>query len=70
MTAELLLRPAGSPLRYQPASTSCSATRMLAEGLTEGLGGLATEHLTVKPAHQAGCRLTVRRAAALLGISA
>jgi len=42
----------------------CQLHLGLAEGLTEGLGGLITERLTVKPARRAGCRLTVRRAAA------
>jgi DNA-binding transcriptional ArsR family regulator len=35
----------------------------------EGLGGLIPERLTVRPARRAGCRLTVRRAAAERGIS-
>ncbi len=41
--------------------TICRLHLGLAEGLTEGLGGLITERLTVKPARQAGCRLTVRK---------
>jgi predicted ArsR family transcriptional regulator len=50
--------------------TICRLHLGLAEGLTEGLGGLVTERLTVKPARRAGCRLTVRRAAAGPRISA
>ena len=50
--------------------TICQLHLGLAEGLTEGLGGLITERLTVKPARRAGCRLTVRRAAAEPRISA
>ncbi|MGH3245472.1 MAG: helix-turn-helix transcriptional regulator [Trebonia sp.] len=42
--------------------TICPLHLGLAEGLTEGLGGLVTETLAVKPARRAGCRLTVRRA--------
>lgn len=33
----------------------------LAEGLTEGLGGLEVERLVIKSAQPAGCRLVVRR---------
>jgi len=36
----------------------------LAEGLSEGLGGLVTQRLAAKPARRAGCRLTVRKTAA------
>ena len=43
--------------------TICKLHLGLAEGLTEGLGGLITERLTVRPARRAGCRLTVRRTA-------
>ncbi|MGH3186818.1 MAG: hypothetical protein ACRDPY_50050 [Streptosporangiaceae bacterium] len=50
--------------------TICRLHLGLAEGLTEGLGGLITERLTVRPARRAGCRLTVRRAAAKARISA
>jgi metal-sulfur cluster biosynthetic enzyme/predicted ArsR family transcriptional regulator len=50
--------------------TICRLHLGLAEGLTEGLGGLTTQRLTVRPAHRAGCRLTVRRAAAEPRISA
>lgn len=50
--------------------TICRLHLGLAEGLTEGLGGLITEHLTVKPARRAGCRLALRRATAEPGISA
>ncbi|HET9967720.1 MAG TPA: radical SAM protein [Streptosporangiaceae bacterium] len=44
--------------------TICRLHLGLAEGLTEGLGGLIAERLTVRPARRAGCRLTVRKAAA------
>jgi DNA-binding transcriptional ArsR family regulator len=44
--------------------TICRLHLGLAEGLTEGLGGLITERLTVMPAHRAGCHLAVRRATA------
>ena len=44
--------------------TICRLHLGLAEGLSEGLGGLVAERLTVRPARRAGCRLTVRRAAA------
>ena len=50
--------------------TICRLHLGLAEGLSEGLGGLTTERLTVRPARLAGCRLTVRRAAAGATISA
>jgi hypothetical protein len=50
--------------------TICRLHLGLAEGLTEGLGGLITERLTVRPARRAGCRLTVRRATAEARISA
>ena len=50
--------------------TICRLHLGLAEGLTEGLGGLITERLTVRPARRAGCRLTVRRSAAGARISA
>ena len=49
--------------------TICRLHLGLAEGLTEGLGGLITERLTVRPARRPGCRLTVRRAAAGARIS-
>lgn len=42
--------------------TICQMHLGLAEGLAEGLGGLAAERLAVRPARRAGCRLTVRRA--------
>lgn len=41
--------------------TVCQLHLGLAEGLTEGLGGLELERLVVKDARQAGCRLVVRR---------
>ncbi len=44
--------------------TICRLHLGLAEGLTEGLGNLVIERLTVKPARHAGCLLVVRRAAA------
>jgi predicted ArsR family transcriptional regulator len=44
--------------------TICQLHLGLAEGLTEGLGGLITDRLVIKPARHAGCRLIVRRAAA------
>ena len=50
--------------------TICRLHLGLAEGLTEGLGGLITERLMVKPARRAGCRLALRRAAAEPRISA
>ena len=50
--------------------TICRLHLGLAEGLTEGLGGLVTERLAIKPARRAGCRLTVRRASAGAKISA
>jgi predicted ArsR family transcriptional regulator len=50
--------------------TICRLHLGLAEGLTEGLGGLITERLTVRPARRAGCRLTVRRTGAEATISA
>ena len=49
--------------------TICRLHLGLAEGLTEGLGGLITERLTVRPARRAGCRLMVRRATAGAKIS-
>ena len=50
--------------------TICRLHLGLAEGLTEGLGGLTAQRLTVRPAHRAGCCLTVRRSAAEPRISA
>jgi hypothetical protein len=47
----------------------CQLHLGLAEGLTEGLGGLAVDRLTIKPAQRAGCRLTVHRTAAETRIS-
>jgi predicted ArsR family transcriptional regulator len=41
--------------------TVCQLHLGMAEGLTEGLGGLAVEKLLPKDPHRAGCRLTVRR---------
>jgi len=45
--------------------TICQLHLGLAEGLTEGLGGLSVERLVVKNAHRAGCRLVVRRPTAM-----
>jgi predicted ArsR family transcriptional regulator len=42
--------------------TFCQLHRGMAEGLTEGLDGLAVEKLLPKDPRRAGCRLTVRRA--------
>lgn len=42
--------------------TICQLHLGLAEGLAEGLGQLAVEHLDPREAHHAGCRLTIRRA--------
>ena len=44
--------------------TVCQLHLGLAEGLTEGLGGLSVEKLAVKNAHRGGCRLIVERAPA------
>ena len=41
--------------------TVCQLHLGLAEGLTEGLGGLEVERLVAKNPHRAGCRLAVRR---------
>ncbi|MGH9098616.1 MAG: helix-turn-helix transcriptional regulator [Acidimicrobiales bacterium] len=43
--------------------TVCQLHLGLAEGLAEGLGGLAVERLVAKNPHRAGCRLVVRREA-------
>jgi predicted ArsR family transcriptional regulator len=48
--------------------TVCQLHLGLAEGLAEGLGGLAVEGLTVKNARQAGCRLTIRRVPSVTSI--
>jgi predicted ArsR family transcriptional regulator len=45
----------------QDPETVCQLHLGLAEGLTEGLGGLTVERLVVKDARRAGCRLIVRR---------
>jgi predicted ArsR family transcriptional regulator len=42
--------------------TVCQLHLGMAEGLTEGLGGLAVEKLVAKDPRRAGCRLTVRQA--------
>jgi predicted ArsR family transcriptional regulator len=42
--------------------TVCQLHRGMAEGLTEGLDGLAVEKPLPKDPRRAGCRLTVRRA--------
>ncbi|MGH3068113.1 MAG: hypothetical protein ACRDOH_13055 [Streptosporangiaceae bacterium] len=44
------------------SETFCQLHLGLAEGLTEGFGDLTVERLTVRDAHRADCRLTVRRA--------
>ena len=44
--------------------TICQLHLGLAEGLTEGLGGLSVERLVVKNPYRGGCRLVVQRAAA------
>lgn len=41
--------------------TVCQLHLGLAEGLTEGLGGLSVDRLVVKNARRGGCRLVVRR---------
>ena len=41
--------------------TVCQLHLGLAEGLTEGLGGLEVERLVAKDAKRAGCRLAIRR---------
>ena len=43
--------------------TVCQLHLGMAEGLTEGLGGLSVEKLLPKDPHRGGCRLTVRREA-------
>jgi predicted ArsR family transcriptional regulator len=40
--------------------TVCQLHLGLAEGLTEGLGGVKVERLVIKEAHTAGCRLSVQ----------
>jgi len=50
-------------------NTICQLHLGLAEGLAEGLGGLVTDQLVIKPAHLAGCRLSVHRAPAEARIS-
>lgn len=41
--------------------TVCTLHIGLAEGLAEGLGGLAVEDLVTKDSHEAGCLLAMRR---------
>jgi predicted ArsR family transcriptional regulator len=48
----------------------CQLHLGLAEGLAEGLGGLAVERLVPKDPRRAGCRLVVRREPASTGVSA
>jgi predicted ArsR family transcriptional regulator len=50
--------------------TICRLHLGLAEGLTEGIGGLIVDRLVIKPAQRAGCRLTVHRVSAEAGIPA
>ncbi len=52
--------PFADVARADPA-TVCQLHLGLAEGLTEGLGGLEVERLVAKDARRAGCRLVVRR---------
>lgn len=47
--------------------TVCGLHLGLAEGLADGLGGLAVERLTTRDPHGAGCRLTLRRAPTAAG---
>jgi predicted ArsR family transcriptional regulator len=46
---------------HEDPDTVCQLHLGLAEGLTEGLGGLAVDRLVAKDARRAGCRLVVRR---------
>lgn len=41
--------------------TICNLHLGMAEGLAEGIGGLSVDHLVVKNAHKAGCRLSAHR---------
>jgi predicted ArsR family transcriptional regulator len=50
--------------------TVCQLHLGLAEGLTEGIGGLTVERLVAKNPRRAGCRLILRRASATTGASA
>ena len=50
--------------------TVCQLHLGLAEGLTEGIGGLTVERLVAKNPRRAGCRLILRRAPATTGASA
>ena len=45
----------------QDPATVCQLHLGLAEGLTEGLGGLSVEKLVVENAHKGGCRLIVQQ---------
>jgi predicted ArsR family transcriptional regulator len=45
--------------------TVCQLHLGLAEGLTEGLGGVEVERLVIKDAHKAGCRLSLQRRSVL-----
>ncbi len=49
------------------AATVCQLHLGLAEGLAEGLGGIAVDDLVAKDPRRAGCRLTVRRQLATAG---
>ncbi|MGH9046642.1 MAG: helix-turn-helix transcriptional regulator [Acidimicrobiales bacterium] len=49
--------------------TVCQLHLGLAEGLAEGLGGLAVERLVAKNPHRAGCRLVVRREPATTSVT-
>ena len=46
----------------------CQLHLGLAEGLAEGLGGLAVERLVAKDPRRAGCRVVVRREPASIGV--
>ncbi|MDQ2813805.1 MAG: ArsR family transcriptional regulator [Actinomycetota bacterium] len=50
--------------------TICGLHLGLAEGLADGLGGLAVEQLMARDARRAGCRLIMRRAPAATGTPA
>ncbi|MGH9104499.1 MAG: helix-turn-helix transcriptional regulator [Acidimicrobiales bacterium] len=52
--------PFAEVAEYDP-STVCELHRGLAEGLTEGIGGLELERLVSKKPKRAGCRLVVSR---------
>ncbi len=47
----------------EDAATICELHLGVAEGLSEGIGGLEVERLVAKDARRAGCRLVIRRTA-------